>query len=147
MSPASRNRLDCHSSVTFHDPTRLVIVEGRYLLCSPHEYAVLRHLATRAPGVVCDRHTLQACLYPPPRTYPDSRVLEVVICRLRRKLLACGARGEIQTVRRHGYQWVDAVTTQSGKRVPPPVMAPGAASLTGSQPGRPAASLAEAKCQ
>ncbi|MBU8540678.1 winged helix-turn-helix domain-containing protein [Falsiroseomonas tokyonensis] len=88
-------------NVTLDQAGRRVLVQRRPLPVTPREYDVMEMLFLRRGSLV----TKQDCLA---RLYgvaegPESRILDVFICKLRRKLAAAGAAPCIRTVWGSGY--------------------------------------------
>jgi two-component system cell cycle response regulator CtrA len=69
---------------------------------TPHEFTLLRLLFLRR-GSVVDKGVLMEQLYPDGRE-PELKAVEVMVCRLRKKLQAAGAAWLIGTVWGTGYR-------------------------------------------
>jgi two-component system, cell cycle response regulator CtrA len=98
-----------------------VEVDGRPVRLSPREFEVLEMLMLR-PGVPISKDRFMATLYGSEEG-PSERILDVFVCKLRRKLAAASAGATIRTVWGCGYRIEEpAVALAAGE-------ASGAASL------------------
>ncbi|MBY0338527.1 MAG: winged helix-turn-helix domain-containing protein [Acetobacteraceae bacterium] len=99
--PRRSTQLVC-GNVTLDDAAGRITVAGRPVDATPCELGVLKVLMA-AQGATIPKEALSAHLSEHSRE-PDGTVLRVFICRLRRKLSACGADDVIRTVWGVGYR-------------------------------------------
>lgn len=83
-----------------HLSRQTISIAGHYSALTQHEYLVLVYLMRRARQVVSKAELLDQLLGDPAR---DPNIIEVTICRLRKKLDPDGCIHPITTTRRHGY--------------------------------------------
>ncbi len=76
-------------------------VDGRPVALTPREFDALEILL-RHRGMALTKEYFLHLLYAGEEC-PGPRILDVLVCKLRRKLAACGAAGIIRTFRGHGY--------------------------------------------
>ena len=81
--------------------TKLVRVDGHIVAFQPTEFRVLSMLIHRAPATV-ERADIYAMLYASKQHQPAPKILDVLICKIRRRL-NCNAA--IETVWGRGWQW------------------------------------------
>jgi two-component system cell cycle response regulator CtrA len=80
---------------------RTAAVKGRPLALTGREYDVLELLLQRK-GIVLTKAAFLGQLYAG-RQAPEAKIIDVFICKLRRKLGRAGAEGLIATIRGRGY--------------------------------------------
>lgn len=88
-------------NVTLDQARRLVVVDGRPVPLTPREFELLEMLMLRR-GVVLAKEQLMSRLYGD-EDAPEPRILDVFVCKLRRKLAAAGAAEILRTVWGRGY--------------------------------------------
>ena len=96
--------------------TRIVEVDGHRVSLTGREYAILEMLSLRK-GMTLTKEMCLAHLYGG-RDGPELKIIDVYICKLRKKLLAAGtdASGCIETVWGRGYTLRDPETARAGSR-------------------------------
>ena len=92
--------LRCGNAVLYHGRQR-VEVNGRPVRVTQREFEVLEMLMLR-PGVPISKESLMMTLYGG-EDGPNERILDVFICKLRRKLAAASASEMIRTIWGRGY--------------------------------------------
>lgn len=102
-------------AMLYHD-IRLAIIGGRFVMLSPLEWSVFAMLVAGADATL-SRDSLSARVYSVPR---GARTIEVIICRLRRKLAMVGLEHLILTVRSQGYVLRSAVVADLDPIAPCP---------------------------
>lgn len=80
---------------------RMASVQGKTLNLTGKEYAILELLAIRK-GIILTKDTFLNHLYGGVDE-PEMKIIDVFICKLRRKLQKCGVDGLIETVWGRGY--------------------------------------------
>lgn len=88
---------------------------GRTIRLTAREFAVLRLLVLRR-GAVVRKQTMLSHLYAQDSEEPDGKIIDVFVCKLRRKLAEAGGRDVISTVWGVGYR-LDAPTTATSALV------------------------------
>lgn len=83
-----------------------VTIDGRHISLTRRERDILEILVQRKNKVVA-KSTIMSHLYALEGNEPDSKIVDVFICKIRRKLQDAGAANLIKTVWGAGYQFVD----------------------------------------
>ena len=79
---------------------------GQVVPLTGKEFSVLELLAMRR-GLAISKNTIMSHLYGG-MDEPEMKIVDVFVCKLRKKLDAAGCRGMVQTVWGHGYRLCDA---------------------------------------
>lgn len=82
--------------------TREVFVNGNIVRLTGKEYAILEMLVLRR-GVLISKITILNYLYPDSADEPDMKIIDVFVCKLRKKLQNAGAGDLISTMWGQGY--------------------------------------------
>ena len=94
----------CVGPVTLHQGNREVSVDGKPIHVTPTEFTVLEALAL-GKGMPLTKESLMRHIYGG-IDEPDAQTIDVLVCKLRRKLNEAGVSGFIETVlgtRLHGF--------------------------------------------
>ncbi|NRA73270.1 MAG: response regulator transcription factor, partial [Rickettsiales bacterium] len=92
--------------------TRVVKIDDKIVHLTGAEYAVLETLAVQRETVVT-KEALMNNLYKHKQGNPESKIVDVFVCKLRRKLYeASGGKNYIETVWGHGYTFASEQSTQ-----------------------------------
>jgi two-component system cell cycle response regulator CtrA len=91
----------CVGPVTLHQGNREVSVDGKPIHVTPTEFTVLEALAL-GKGMPLTKESLMRHIYGG-IDEPDAQTIDVLVCRLRRKLNEAGVSGFIETVWGQGY--------------------------------------------
>jgi DNA-binding response OmpR family regulator len=103
------------------DPARRrVRIDGRELKLTEHEFQLLYVLAARA-GVVFDRTTLLSKIWGT-ETFVETRSVDALIKRLRRRLRLSGLPEHIVTLRHVGYKFTDSPDDSTQVSTEPPLL-------------------------
>jgi two-component system, cell cycle response regulator CtrA len=98
------SRLACGNAV-LDQARRTITVDDRPVRVTRREFEVMEMLMLRR-GMVLSKEHFMNCLYGGEEA-PDQRILDVFVCKLRRKLAAAGAAEMIMTAWGHGYMLQD----------------------------------------
>ncbi len=90
-------------ALTLDPGTHEVRLAGRSIRLTAREFAVLRLLVLRRGGVV-RKQTMLNHLYAEDADEPDAKIIDVFVCKLRRKLAEAGGPNVIDTVWGIGYR-------------------------------------------
>ena len=88
------------------DPAGIVVRWGRFATLTAHEYEILQTLRTHAPRVLT-KEALLVAVYQLQHEEPEIKIIDVWICKLRKKLKPLGVN--IDTVWGRGYRLLPAV--------------------------------------
>ncbi|NRA73329.1 MAG: response regulator transcription factor, partial [Rickettsiales bacterium] len=92
--------------------TRIVKIDDNIVHLTGTEYAVLETLAVQRETVVT-KEALMNSLYQHKQGNPESKIVDVFVCKLRRKLYeASGGKNYIETVWGSGYTFATEQSTQ-----------------------------------
>jgi two-component system cell cycle response regulator CtrA len=94
------SHLSCGNVVLDQEQNR-VTVDGRRVALTAREYDFLETMMLHK-GVLMTKERFMSSLYADQEA-PDSRIVDVFVCKLRRKLAGCGAAEMIRTVWGRGY--------------------------------------------
>lgn len=95
-------------ALTLDDATCTAAVNGQALKLTVQEFRVLKALTTK-PGIAVAYPELDLALYGAEARAAESNVVEVLVCRIRRKLKDVGLEGVLVTQRRLGYSYIGQV--------------------------------------
>jgi two-component system cell cycle response regulator CtrA len=90
-------------ALTLDPEAHEVRLAGRTIRLTAREFAVLRLLVLRR-GAVVRKQTMLSHLYAQDSEEPDGKIIDVFVCKLRRKLAEAGGRDVISTVWGVGYR-------------------------------------------
>lgn len=90
-------------ALTLDPASHEVRLAGRTIRLTAREFAVLRLLVLRR-GTVVRKQTMLSHLYADDADEPDAKIIDVFVCKLRRKLAEAGGEGVITTVWGIGYR-------------------------------------------
>ena len=99
-------------------------IDGRHVNLTGREFAVLEILAMRRNRAV-RKEAIVSGIYALEGDEPDAKIIDVFICKVRRKLARAGAPNLITTVWGVGYRLQDPALVEEGMGVPPRTMSPG----------------------
>lgn len=98
-------RLAC-GNVTLDQELHAVFVDGRRVPLTGREYDFLQIMMLHK-GVLLTKERFLSGLYADSEEAPDLKIVDVFVCKLRRKLAACGAAETIRTVWGRGHVLFD----------------------------------------
>jgi two-component system, cell cycle response regulator CtrA len=98
-------RLAC-GNVTLDQELHAVLVDGRRVPLTGREYDFLQVMMLHK-GVLLTKERFLSGLYADAEEAPDLKIVDVFVCKLRRKLAACGAAEMIRTVWGRGHVLFD----------------------------------------
>jgi two-component system cell cycle response regulator CtrA len=98
-------RLVC-GNVTLDQELHAALVDGRRVPLTGREYDFLQIMMLHK-GVVLTKERFLSGLYADAEEAPDLKIVDVFVCKLRRKLAACGAAEMIRTVWGRGHVLFD----------------------------------------
>jgi two-component system, cell cycle response regulator CtrA len=98
-------RLVC-GNVTLDQELHAVLVDGRRAPLTGREYDFLQVMMLHK-GVLLTKERFMSGLYADVEEAPDLKIVDVFVCKLRRKLAACGAAEMIRTVWGRGHVLFD----------------------------------------
>jgi two-component system, cell cycle response regulator CtrA len=99
------SRLTC-GNVTLDQELHAAFVDGRRVPLTGREYDFLQVLMLHK-GVLLTKERFLSGLYADAEEAPDLKIVDVFVCKLRRKLAACGAAEMIRTVWGRGHVLFD----------------------------------------
>lgn len=99
------SRLVC-GNVTLDQELHAVFVDGRRVPLTGREYDFLQVMMLHK-GVLLTKERFLSGLYADSEETPDLKIVDVFVCKLRRKLAACGAAEMIRTVWGRGHVLFD----------------------------------------
>ncbi len=102
--------------LTIRQERREVLVDGAEVKLTGKEYAILELLVLRR-GSVLTKDAFLNHLYGG-MDEPEAKIIDVFVCKLRKKLAHCGADSLITTVWGRGYMLRDATREQVGEKQP-----------------------------
>jgi len=88
------------------DPSGIVVRRGRYATLTVHEFEILEALRASSPRII-SKEALLFALYQLRQEEPELKIIDVFICKLRKKLKPLGI--SIDTVWGRGYRMLPAV--------------------------------------
>lgn len=88
------------------DPSGIVVSRGRYVRLTANEFGVLQLLHQRMPRVLTKQALLSSLYQLRPDDPPEIKIVDVWICKLRKKLKPLGIN--IDTVWGQGYRMLPA---------------------------------------
>ena len=112
------NQLLTVGPLTLDLDNRDATIEGRHVNLTGREFAVLEILAMRRNRAV-RKEAIVAGIYALEGDEPDSKIIDVFICKVRRKLAKAGAPNLITTVWGVGYRLQDPAVAEEGMGVTP----------------------------
>jgi two-component system cell cycle response regulator CtrA len=112
------NQLLTVGPLTLDLDNRDATIEGRHVNLTGREFAVLEILAMRRNRAV-RKEAIVAGIYALEGDEPDSKIIDVFICKVRRKLAKAGAPNLITTVWGVGYRLQDPAVAEEGMSVTP----------------------------
>lgn len=89
------------------DPAGVVARHGRFALLTVHEFEILEALRRASPRTM-SKEALLAALYQLRNEEPEIKIIDVFVCRLRKKLKPLGVN--IDTVWGRGYRLLPAAS-------------------------------------
>jgi two-component system cell cycle response regulator CtrA len=111
------NQLLVVGPLTLDLDSRDATIEGRHVNLTGREFAVLEILAVRRNRAV-RKDAIVAGIYALEGDEPDSKIIDVFICKVRRKLAKAGAPNLITTVWGVGYRLQDPAVAEEGIGLP-----------------------------
>jgi two-component system cell cycle response regulator CtrA len=112
------NQLLTVGPLTLDLDNRDATIDGRHVNLTGREFAVLEILAMRRNRAV-RKEAIVAGIYALEGDEPDSKIIDVFICKVRRKLAKAGAPNLITTVWGVGYRLQDPAVAEEGMGAPP----------------------------
>jgi DNA-binding response OmpR family regulator len=88
------------------DPSGIVVRWGRFAALTVHEYEILQTLRQNAPRIMT-KEALLSAVYQLRQEEPELKIIDVWVCKLRKKLKPLGIN--IDTVWGRGYRMLPAV--------------------------------------
>lgn len=111
------NQLLSVGPLTLDLDNRDATIDGRHVNLTGREFAVLEILAMRRNRAV-RKEAIVAGIYALEGDEPDSKIIDVFICKVRRKLAKAGAPNLITTVWGVGYRLQDPAMAEEGLGMP-----------------------------